>query len=208
MIIHRSVFNFLVRVIKSTKPIQKAKKTFAHTVRTPALLQLIIGFWCSVWCWKLTHAAVRRTLSRGKCRDSCGHACTDWKSRRLWGARFYSFSAGRWDLRLFLRKRQALAWKCSVARQCTYAYCSADTRLAAWEIPLEHLWASSIHPDLAPSNFFVFQKMKERFAGKLFANDEGLKDAGWVTRQPHGMKKVYINWCQGTTNALMSKATM
>ena len=32
-------------------------------------------------------------------------------------------------------------------------------------------------PDLAPSDFFLFSKMKEHLAGKRFANDEDLKDA-------------------------------
>ena len=30
---------------------------------------------------------------------------------------------------------------------------------------------------------------------------------GWMTIRPHGKKRVYTNWCQGTS-ALMSKATM
>ena len=63
-------------------------------------------------------------------------------------------------------------------------------------------------PDLAPADFFLFLKMKEHFAGKRFANNEDLKDAAWITRRPHGMKRVYTNWCQGTTSALLSKATM
>ena len=33
-------------------------------------------------------------------------------------------------------------------------------------------------PDLAPSDFFMFPEMKEHIAGKRFANDEDLKDAG------------------------------
>ena len=33
-------------------------------------------------------------------------------------------------------------------------------------------------PDLAPSDFFLFPKMKEHLAGKSFANDEDPKDAG------------------------------
>ena len=48
--------------------------------------------------------------------------------------------------------------------------------------------------------------MKEHLAGKRFANDEDLKDAGCITRQPHDKKRVYTNWCQGTTSALISKA--
>ena len=31
----------------------------------------------------------------------------------------------------YLAKEQALAWKCSVARQCTSAYCPADKSLSA-----------------------------------------------------------------------------
>ena len=37
--------------MKIRKPSRK-KRTFAHTVCAPVLLQPIIGFWCSVWCWK------------------------------------------------------------------------------------------------------------------------------------------------------------
>ena len=40
---------------------------------------------------KLPYAVVRRTLSRGKCRDSCGHGFADWESRQLWGARRIRF---------------------------------------------------------------------------------------------------------------------
>ena len=52
----------------------------------------------------LSRAVLRRTLSHGKCRDSRGHGCADWESLRLLGARCYSFSAGRWDLRLSCRR--------------------------------------------------------------------------------------------------------
>ena len=45
--------------------------------------------------------------------------------------------------------------------------------------------------------------MKEHLADKHFGNDEDLKNA----RQPHGMTRVYTNWCQ-VTSALMSKGTM
>ena len=48
---------------------------------------LVSGFQCDVE--KLPHAVMYRALSRGKCRDSCGHECADWKSRWLWGARCY-----------------------------------------------------------------------------------------------------------------------
>ena len=33
-------------------------------------------------------------------------------------------------------------------------------------------------PDLEPSDFFLFPKMKEHLAGKRFTSDEDLKDAG------------------------------
>ena len=32
--------------------------------------------------------------------------------------------------------------------------------------------------------------MREHIAGKHFANDEDLKDAGWITGYPHGIKRV------------------
>ena len=66
-------------------------------------------------------------------------------------------------------------------------------------------------PDLAPSNFLLFPKMKEHLAGKRLANDEGLKDAvvTWFNNQAATWyeKGIPTNWCQDTTSALMSKAT-
>ena len=41
-----------------------------------------------------------------------------------------------------------------------------------WDI-VEHPYS----PDLAPSDFFLFPKMKEHLAGKRFVNDEDLKNA-------------------------------
>ena len=38
--------------------------------------------------------------------------------------------------------------------------------------------------------FSCFQKMED-LAGKRFANDEDLKDTGWISRRPHGMKRVW-----------------
>ena len=52
-----------------------------------------------------------------------------------------------------------------------------------WEI-FEH---PPYSPDLAPSDFSLFPKLKEHLADKRFANDEDLKDAGWITRRPHGI---------------------
>ena len=108
---------------------------------------------------------------------------------------------------VILQKRQPHAWNCSFARQCTSAYCPADTSIAVWEIPLGHLRASSIQSGPGTVELF-FSKMKEHLAGRSFANDEDLKDAGWITRRPNGKKRAYTNWCQGTTSALMSKETM
>ena len=62
-------------------------------------------------------------------------------------------------------------------------------------------------PDLAQSDFFLFPKSKEHLAGKRFEYDEDLKNAGLITRRPHGIKRVHTNWCQGTS-VLMSKVTM
>ena len=47
-------------------------------------------------------------------------------------------------------------------------------------------------PDLAPSDFFLFPKLKAHLAGKRFENDEDLK-------------RVYTNWCQGTTSTFNVK---
>ena len=70
-----------------------------------------------------------------------------------------------------------------------------------WDI-FQH---SPYNPDLAPSDFFLFLKMKEHLVGKRFANDGRPEEC---CRRPHGMKRVHTNWCQGTTSALMSKASM
>ena len=146
-----------------------------------------------MWCWKLPHAVARRTLSRGKCIDSCDHGCADWDSRQLWGV-----------IR-FLQADEILGYLAE----------EASSRM-------ELFFCTTIHVRILPgrhkpycvSNFIgtsssilLFPKM-EHLAGKRFANDEDLKDACWITRRPHGMKRVYTNWCQGTTSALMPKATM
>ena len=63
-----------------------------------------------------------------------------------------------------------------------------------------------------PSTVGLFSVPKmEHLASKRFVNYEDLKDAvvTWLkTRLPHGMTRVYTNWCHGTINALMSKATI
>ena len=90
-------------IIEDTRAFQKVKNVCAYSPRS-CFVGVDNWFLCSVWCWKLPHAVVRRTSSRGKCRDSCGHVRADWESRGLWGARYYSFSAWRWDLRLYCRR--------------------------------------------------------------------------------------------------------
>ena len=162
---------------------------------------LVSGVQCDVE--KLPHAVVRRTLSHGKCRGSCGHGCADWESRRLWGSTCYSFCAVRSSLRLSCwrgKLSRGIVVLHDNARPHTFRQTQALLRKQFhWDI-FEH---PPYNPDLAPSDFLLFSKMKDHLAGKRFANDEDLKDAGWITRRPHGMK-----WCQGTTSALISKATM
>ena len=120
---------------------------------------LISGVRCDAE--KLPHAEVGRTLSRGKCRDSCGHGCADWESRRLWGARCYSFSEGRWDLRLS-------CWRSKLLRGIVLLHDNARPHIARqtqallleyfhWDI-FEH---PPYNPDLALSDFLLFPKMKE-----------------------------------------------
>ena len=129
------------------------------------------------------------------------------RSRRLWAARCYSFSAGRWDFRLSCRRGKFLRGIVLLhenARSLTARQTQDLLREQFhWDI-FEH---PPYSPDLASSDFFLFPKM-EHLAGKCFANDVDLKDDGWITSRPHGMKRVYTNWCQGTTSDLMSKETM
>ena len=84
---------------------------------------------------------------------------------------------------VILPKRQAFAWNCSVATQCTVAYCpTAMLREQFYSDIFEH---PPYSPDLAPSDFFLFPKMKEHLAGKRFVNDEDLKNTvgGHMVRQ-------------------------
>ena len=173
---------------------------FVHTVRAPVLLQPVIGFWRSVWCWNVAWCRCTSDLVlRDKCRDSCGHGCANWDSRQLW-------DAGRWDLRLSCRRGK-------LSRGIVLLHDNACPHTARETQDLLHKqvhWDISEHPpystDLAPSDFLLFSKMKVHLSGKRFANYEDLKDASWITRRPHGMKRVYTNWCQ-CTSALTSKAT-
>ena len=65
-------------------------------------------------------------------------------------------------------------------------------------------------PDLAPSDFSCFQKWRNTLlvnASQIMKTLRMLSWPGWITRRPHGMKRVYKNWCQVTSD-LMSKVTM
>ena len=146
-----------------TKVKQKLKNVCAYNPRT-FLLQPIIGFWCSVWCWKLPHAVVCPILSRGKCRDSCGHGYADWKSHRLWGARCYSFPAGLWDFRLSWR-RGKLSRRIVLLHDNARPHTVRQTQaLLREQIHWDIFEYSPYSPDLAPSDFFLFPKMKEYIA--------------------------------------------
>ena len=183
------------------KTIQKINK-FAHTGCDLFCCSrsLVSGVQCVVE--KLPHAVVRRTLSRGKCRDSCGYGCADWESRRLLGTRCYSFCAGQWCLRLSSR-RAKISCGIVLLHDNARPHTAPQTQALLREQFLWDIFKHSLNsPDLAPSNFFLFPKMKsEHLADNRFANNEDLKDAGRITRRPHGMKRVYTHWCQGTTSA-------
>ena len=144
---------------------------------------------------------IASTLSRGMCRLICGHCCANWESCQVWGARCYSFSAGWWDLKLSCR-RGTLSCGIVLLHNNERPHACRLTQALLHE---QFHWDIFEHPSYNP--YLLFPKMKEHLAGKCFTNDEDLKDDGWITRQPHGMNRVYTNWCQGIS-ALMSKATV
>ena len=175
---------------------------FTHTIRTPVLLQPITGFWCSVWCWKLPHAVVRRTLSRGKSRDSCGNGCTDWESRRLRGViRFLQadeilgYLAGEASPRVELfccttmhvRILPGRHKPCCVSNSIGTS-CSILRTVRTWHRP----------------TFSCFHKWRSTLLVKLHKWWRP-EECCW---RPHGMKRVFTNWCQYTTSIVMSKAIM
>ena len=165
-----------------------------HTVRASILLQPIIGFWCSVWCWKLPHAVVPCHVVSIDIAVAMVVSIENPAGCEVWGS-----------IR-FLQADEILGYLAEEASSCVELFCCTTMhvrilpgrhKLAEWAIPLGHLQASSVQS--GPGTVGLFPKMKEHLAGKCFANDEDLKDAGWITRRPHGMKRVYTNWCQGTT---------
>ena len=58
--------------------------------------------------------------------------------------------------------------------------------------------------------FSCFQKWSTLLvnASQMMKTSRMLSWPGWIARWPYGVKRVYTNWCQGTTSALMSKVTM
>ena len=65
---------------------------------------------------------------------------------------------------------------------------------------LEHPPYSS---DLAPSDFFLFPKIKEHLSGKRFANDGDLKDAAVTS-----LNYQAATWYEEGIHKLVPKATM
>ena len=138
-----------------------------------------------------------------KCRDSCGHGCADWEV---------------WGVIRFLQADEILGYLAEEARSRVELFCCTTMHVRI--LPGRHKpccvsnyigTSSSILRTVRTwhrRTFSCFQKMKEHLGGKRFSNDEDLKDAGWIIRWSHGMKKVYTNWCQGTASALISKAIM
>jgi hypothetical protein len=59
------------------------------------------------------------------------------------------------------------------ARQCAPACCCQNASSAGWEV-FEH---SAYSPDLVPSDFHLFPKLKEFFCGRRFKSDEEVKGA-------------------------------
>ena len=96
------------------------------------------------------------TLSYGKCRDSCGHGFADWESRQLWSARSYSFSAGRWDLRLSCQRGKLLLG-IALLQDNARPHTAQHTQALLHK---QFHWDIILHPpcssDLAPSDFFLF----------------------------------------------------
>ena len=145
---------------------------------------------------EVIHADVCRTLSRGKCRDSSGHGSADCESRRLWGARCYSFSACRWDLRLPCRWGK-LSREIVLLHDNTRPHTARQTQALLreqfhWNI-FEH---PPYSPDLAPSEFLLFPEMKEHPARKRFANDD-LKNVAAATWYEEVIQKLvprYDKW--------------
>ena len=150
-----------------------------------------------VWCWKVPHVVVRRTLSRGKCSDSCeviGVIRFLQTEEILLSCRRGKLSRGNFLLHDNARSHTARQTKALLRKQFH------------WYIFAHPPYS----PDLAQSDFSCFQKWKSTLllnASQMMKTWRMLSWPGWITRGPHGMKKIYRNWRQGMTSALMLKAT-
>ena len=136
---------------------------------------LVSGVQCDVE--KLPHAVVRRILSRGKSRDSRVQDCADWESRRPWGARSYSFSLGRWDLRLSCQ-RGKLSRGIVLLHDNARAHTTRKTQAFLreqfhWDI-LEN---PPYTPDLAPSDFSLFPRKRR---SNLLLNSSQMMKTGRI----------------------------
>ena len=134
------------------RAIQKVKNICAYS---PHTYFVIAGHWFLVFSVMLKSC---RTLSHGKCRDSCGHGCADWESRKLRDARCYSFSTGWLYLRLSCRRGKLLRGiillydnACPHTARQTQALLSEQLHLDIFENP-------PYSPDIAPSDFFPVSK--------------------------------------------------
>ena len=95
-----------------------------------------------------------------------------------------------------------LEYRCFVAtRQCSAPYCPFN----CCNNPRSVLWVSStstVLPDLAPSNFHVFEPLKEAMGGKSFRSDEDVQQAvhKWLRSQPKDFfLEVFMHfWSAGT----------
>ena len=84
-------------------------------------------------------------------------------------------------------------------RQCT----SAKSQAAIWQCGFQQLNYPPYSPDLAPSDYFLFQVMKKFLRGKLFSSDEEVKEAvtTWFEEQSkdffsRGMKSLQQKWAK------------
>ena len=149
---------------------------------------------------KFPHAVVSQTLSRGKCRDSCGHGCANWESYWLWGARCF-----------FLQANEILGYLAKEVNSHVELFCC--TTMHVLILPGRHKPCCVSNSIETSSNilrtvrtwhrrtFSCFQNWRST----LLVNVHNLWRPEECCRRPHDMKSVYTNQCQDTT---MSKATM
>ena len=144
----------LVSAESTVRRPSRKSRTFSYTARAPVLLQPIIGFFCSEWRWKCL-----MQLHVGSCHVVNAELAVVMAVPIENSARCYSFSAGRWDLRLCCRRgklSRGIVLLYDNARPHTARQTQALLREQVhWDI-FEH---PPYSPDLAPSDFSCFQKM-------------------------------------------------